>query len=443
MSNILWMCLELIANIYESFLCIHFIICSFDNKCRLMNSRVTHLIGIIGLTAIITALNNITVYEGLLGLIYVVCFFAFSMIFLCGSLLKKIFISILTNAVLISIASLTANVFLAIFKNNPTKIYTEHTLERFLFMVIGIGMWAYAFTLLIRFTGGKKEALIIKEWILIFSVLIISTLITAAIHMVILDDRNSNYVNMLMVSEFGLIIINILCLYITSNLNETHKREENLLLDKKRNEYNHKYAQSIKEQSEQTRRLRHDMKQYIASLSTLINEKKYDAASELLEKQSENLSRTETVIDVENDFINAILNTKLTYAKSKNIDVICSVDRSISSIDDMDLCNLLGNILDNAIEASEMCDLDSRLIEVEISSVGSRVIILVKNSIPCSVLNDNPDLKSTKPDSEEHGFGIKTIKSIVEKYNGKTDFYEEGLTFICLAELYKEYVNLT
>lgn len=283
----------------------------------------------------------------------------------------------------------------------------------------------------------------IKEWVLVLSVLIISTLIIAAIQIIILNDKNNAYINWLIVSEIGLIIINILCLYITANLNETHKRAENLLLEKKRNEYNHRYAQSIREQYEQTRRLRHDMKQYVASLSALINEKKYDAALELLDKQTLNLSKAETVIDIENDFINAILNSKLTYAKSKNIDVICSVDRNISSIDDMDLCNLLGNILDNAITASEMCDLDSRLIEVEISSVGSRVIILVKNSIPCSVLNDNPNLKSTKPDPEEHGFGVKTIKSIVEKYNGKTDFYEEGLTFICLAELYKEHVNLT
>lgn len=443
MSNILWMCLEVVANISESFLCIHYIINSFDNKCKLVNSRVAHVIGVIVLAAIITILNHVTLYEGLWGLFYVAFYISFSMLFLYGSFLKKIFIAIITNTVMISTAALASNVFFAIFKDDTVRIYTEHTVERFLFMVTGIALFAYALALMGRFTCGKKEALRTKEWILILSVLIISTLIIAAIQIIILNDKNNAYINWLIISEIGLIIINILCLYITSNLNETHKREENLLLEKKRNEYNHRYAQSIREQYEQTRRLRHDMKQYVASLSALINEKKYDAAAELLDKQTLNLSKAETVIDVENDFINAILNSKLTYAKSKNIDVICSVDRNISSIDDMDLCNLLGNILDNAITASEMCDLDSRLIEVEISSVGSRVIILVKNSIPCSVLNDNPNLKSTKSDPEEHGFGVKTIKSIVEKYNGKTDFYEEGLTFICLAELYKEHVNLT
>lgn len=61
--------------------------------------------------------------------------------------------------------------------------------------------------------------------------------------------------------------------------------------------------------------------------------------------------------------------------------------------------------------------------------------MLVRNSIPASVLNDNPTLKSTKTDSMEHGFGVKTIRAIAEKYGGSVDFYEEDLTFICRVEL--------
>lgn len=442
MFDILWMCLELIANLCQSFLCIHFIINSFNGKCKLVSSKAAHMIGIVCLTAIITIMNRITIYEGLLGLIYIAFFLAFSMLFLQGGVLKKIFISILTNAVLVCIAALVANVLFAIFKDDPTRIYTEHSFERFLFMVIGIGMWAYAFAILLRFTNRKKEALRIKEWVLILSVLAISSLIIGAIHITILDGGiDNNYIDLLAASESGIIFINILCLSITSNLNETHKREESLLLDKKRNEYSLKYAQSIKEQYEQTRRMRHDMKQYAASILALIKDGKYDAAKEFAEKQTESLSSVETVVNVENDFINAILNTKLTLAKTKGIDVICSIERNISGIEDIDLCNLLGNILDNAVSAAEKCDPETRSIEVKITAVGSRLIILVKNSIQHSVLKNNPELNSDKPNPEEHGYGVKTIKSITEKYNGKTDFYEDGLTFICCAEMHREESN--
>lgn len=442
MSDILWMCIELIANISQSFLCIHFVISSFNGKCRLLNSRYAHIIGVIFLTAIITALNRVTIYEGLLGLIYIVVFGIFSMVFLQGSLLKKIFISILTNAVMVCTAAFVANVLFAIFKDEPTKIYTKHSFERVLFMVTGIALLGYTLAILTRFTNKKKEALTVKEWALILSVLAISSLIIGAIHITILNcDIGDGYINLLTVSEFGIIIINILCLSITSNLNETHKREESLLLDKKRNEYNQGYAQSIKVQYEQTRRLRHDMKQYASSMLALIKDNKYSEAEAFAEKQVEALLSVETVVNVENDFINAILNTKLTMAKTKGIDVICSIEKNISGIEDIDLCNLLGNLLDNAITAAEKCNPESRSIDVKITVSGSRVIILVKNSIPFSVLKNNPDLKSTKPDSEEHGFGVKTIRSIAEKYKGKTDFYEDGLTFICCVELHKQERN--
>lgn len=444
MSDILWLCLELLANIFESYLCIHFIISSFDNKCRLVNCRGTHIIGVAVLTSIVSILNRITVYEGLLGLLYVVFFICFSLIFLRGSFLKKIFIAILTNIVMLSTAALTANVLFSIFKNDPIIIYTEHSFERFIFMITGVGLFGYVLAILTKFTSRTKESLKVKEWALILSVLAISSLIIGAIHIVILNgDIDRSYINLLTVSELSIIFINILCLAITSSLNESHKREESLLLDKKRNEYSQRYAQSIKEQYDQTRRLRHDMKQYAASILALIKDKKYDAAGEFAEKQAESLSSVETVVNVENDFINAILNTKLTLAKTKGIDILCSIERNISGIEDIDLCNLLGNLLDNAICAAEECDLESRLVEVKITAIGNRVIILVKNSIRCSVLECNPELSSTNPDSEEHGFGVKTIKAIADKYNGKVDFFEEGLTFICLAELYREHVNLT
>lgn len=439
MYDVLWMILELAANLCESFLCIHFIISSFDRKCRILSLKVTYIVGTISMAAIVTFLNLTTEYEGLLGLIYTVFHITFSVFFLRGTFLKKVFISVLTNICLISTAAVSGNILSAIFKNNPMKMYTEHSFERFVFMIVGIALLAYILTIFSHFTRGKKESLNVKEWVLILSVLVISFLIIATLHIIILDSETINeHINLLIASEIGIMLINILCLYITANLNETHKREEQLLIDKRRNEYSQKYAQTIKEQYEQTRRLRHDMKQYAAAMHALIKGGKFSEAANLAEKQSENLSRIETLINVENDFLNAILNSKLSYAKSKEIDVFCSIENNISGIEDIDLCNLIGNLLDNAIFASEKCEPESRMVEIKISSAGSKLVMIVKNNIKDSVLKENPELKSTKTDSAEHGFGIKTIKYIAAKYNGKFDYYEEDLTFVSRVELHKE-----
>lgn len=230
MLNVLWTCLELAANLFETLICIHFIIVSFGSRCRLTNSKNTHIIGTICMTAAVTALNFITDYEGVLGIIYVVLFFVFSAVFLRGTLCKKFFISILTVVCLISTATVSGNVLLAIFKNDPMNIYIEQGFERFIFLVIGVAMNVYVFALMQRLTCGKDYFLKAKEWILILSVLGISFFMIALIQIVILNSEiNPSF---LVIVEFGIIIINILCLYTTTDLSETHKREEGLLIEK-------------------------------------------------------------------------------------------------------------------------------------------------------------------------------------------------------------------
>lgn len=442
MQNVLWMVLELAVNLIESFLCIHFVIGSFDRKCKVLELKGTYLVGTIGFTAVVTALNQITEYEGLLGLIYAVYLIVFSLIFLRGALLKKLFISALTLICLVSTAAVSGNIMIAVFNNEPIEIYTEHSFERFAFMVAGVALLAYVLKLFLHFTGGRKDGLKSKEWILILSILGISFFIIAALHVIILSsDNKREHLDFLIASEIGIILINILCLYITVNLSETHKREEQLIIDQRRSEYSQQYAQMIKEQYEQTRRLRHDMKQYADTIRGLLKAGNMKAMKSLVEEQTEILSSITTVINVDNDFLNAILNSKLSFAKSKNIDILCSIENDVSGIEDIDLCNLVGNLLDNAIAAAEKCDPDSRLIEINISSSGSRLIVTVRNSICCSVLNENPKLKSTKQDTSGHGFGIKTIKYLAEKYNGRFDYYEEGFTFVTSVELHRDTQN--
>ena len=438
MLDAMWNFIELAANLCDSFLCINFIIKSFDGKCRYFNSKITLIVGTLLLATIVTAINKIATYEGILGAVYIVVYFVFSLIFLRGSILKKIFISLLANICLISSAALTSNVLFTIFNDDSMKIYTAHSLERLIFMVIGLAVRVYIFELLIRLTNGRKENLRIKEWILIASVLAVSFLIFAAIQVVIINSKLSeNNQILLMLSEFGLILINIICLYITINLSDTHKREEKLVVEKKQNEYTQKYVQTINEQYEQTRRLRHDMKQYFTVLDGLISERKYAEARALISENYKSISCSEVVVNVGNDYVNSILNAKLTHAKSLQIDVICSIEKDLSGIESTDLCNLLGNMLDNAIEAAQECKTEKRSIELNISSLSNRLIVIVRNSINHSILAENPNLVTSKHDKSEHGYGIKTIKSITEKYDGTIDFFEENLTFVFRVELRK------
>lgn len=437
MSETFWAIFEYVVNIYQAFLIMHFVCSSLNHNYHTKKGKIIFVLGSIGNAILITVFSTITIYEGLLGIIYSIYLFVFSLLFLRGALLKKLFISILTNLCIIGISSAVTNLMSIVLKDTIDNIYKTNATSRFLTVVIVQALITYLFAVILHFTKDGVNSLKPKEWGLIISVLGISFVTFAAIHITAISYNSAFNSLLLMIAELGIILINVVCWYITVNLSKSNKRKEELLVLNKQNEYSYQYAETVKEQYEQTRRLRHDMKQYCTVLDGLIADEKYDEARALISENYKNISHSEVVVDVGNDFVNSILNAKLTLAKSHGIDVICSTEKELSGIESADLCNLLGNMLDNAIEAAQKCEPEKRSIELNISSSGNRLNITVRNSVLCSILKENPSLKTSKHDKSEHGFGIKSIKSVAEKYGGTTDFYEENMTFVCRVELQK------
>ncbi len=437
-NNIFWIIFEFTVNLYESLILISFICSSLKFKRDIHNHRLIFLTGVAVMTLSVTILDNVVMYEGLLGIIYSLCFFAYSLFFLNGGVLKKLFIAIFTNAVLIGVSTAIANIMSFILKDSIENIYNERTTSRLLVVVIGQALITYVFGLLRHFTNNKLGSLKPKEWLLILSVLGISFVTFAMIHITALEGyMTDGDIKLLMASEFGIILINIVCLYITVNLSKIREHEEELIALNKQNEYSRQYAQSVRTQYEQTCRLRHDMKQHYTVLGRLLSDNKLYEAKSFVAECYDSIFLTEVVIDVGNDYVNAILNAKLSAAKSRGIGVVCSAEKDISGFGSADLCSLIGNLLDNAMEAAEKCEPQDRSIEFNMSVSGNHMNITVRNSIVSSVLSQNKKLATTKKNVSEHGFGLKTINFIAEKYGGTTDFYEEGLTFISHIVIYK------
>lgn len=437
-DEILWILFELVVNIYESFLLIIFLSLSLEIKRPFRKHHIAIVIGGIAMTIIVTVLNHITIYEGFLGIIYSLCFFVFSLIFLNGTILKKIFISIFTNVVLIGVSTGLASIMSLFLRDSVENIYTEQAISRFLTVVIVQATLTYVFGILHHLIANKIGALNPKEWILILSVLGISFITFVMIHVTALDNATKYDVKLLMFSELGIILVNIVCWYMTINISSMRKREEELLELNKHKEYSIQYAQTVKMQYEQTRRLRHDMKQFYTILDKLISDNKLDEAKSFIADSYQSVVVTDVVVDVGNDYINALLNAKLTEAKSVGISVICSVTRDIKGYENADLCNLIGNLLDNAIEAAKKCDEEMRSIEFNLSSSDNRLNIIVRNSIKDSVITNNQNFITTKKNKFNHGYGMKTIKFITEKYGGTTDFYEEGNIFVAHIVIYQK-----
>lgn len=179
---------------------------------------------------------------------------------------------------------------------------------------------------------------------------------------------------------------------------------------------------------ENTRRLKHDMKNHIMVIASYLNNNETDNAKEYLSVVLDNLNKVYSYIQTGNSVLNYIINSKLEYAHKNGIKFKAEIENlPFEKMGSVDFSAVLGNALDNAIEASILSE--EKFIYVGISRKRNYDTILIKNKIDSSVLKINPELVSQKPDNNAHGYGIKQIKSISSKYDGIVDVYEEDNMF--------------
>ena len=131
-----------------------------------------------------------------------------------------------------------------------------------------------------------------------------------------------------------------------------------------------------------------------------------------------------------NDIIDSIINCKAAEAKEKNITFSYNISLSDTlKIDSVDICAILANQLDNAIEACEKADADHRKIDVFIAQKESFVLFRVINTAKENPFDKNNNLPTSKNNTGGlHGFGIQIIRKTAEKYNGISEnSYDNGL----------------
>ncbi len=189
-------------------------------------------------------------------------------------------------------------------------------------------------------------------------------------------------------------------------------------------------SEEAEKQYEEMNKIRHDMKNHLQCVSALIAENEYEKADKYIADIIKNkMNFGIKQINTGNRVIDAISNTKLMQCSKENISTIINASKITTSVDDIDMCSLLGNVFDNAIEACRKLE-EGREIYFQINQNKEYLNIIVKNHIKGSVIKNNPMFKTTKKQKGIHGYGIKTIKDIVKKYNGMMEMYEKDGYFV-------------
>ena len=175
---------------------------------------------------------------------------------------------------------------------------------------------------------------------------------------------------------------------------------------------------------------RHDYHNHIQVLKAHMSLGQYAEAESYLERLEENLAGVETVLKTGNLMVDAILNSKLTLMRERGIrvDATAVVPRNVG-ISGIDLSVLMGNLLDNAMEAcGKVSRQEDRFIRIYVDILKKQLYICVTNSMEGRVRRMGDKFFSAK--GANHGFGLLRIDSIVEKYHGYLNRQAEEGVFV-------------
>ena len=191
------------------------------------------------------------------------------------------------------------------------------------------------------------------------------------------------------------------------------------------NEILQKHYLEVENMYAKMRGWRHDYRHHIQTMKVHASNGEYAEIDKYLDMLDEDLTHVETVIRTGNRMADAILNSKLSLAMEKQIRVKAEAQIPVSlTISELDLCTVISNLLDNAIDACMELPVEDRLIRIYMEMKGSYLYFSIINTAGGK---KKQSFLTTKGDG--HGFGLSRIDGIVKKYGGYVKRASEDESF--------------
>ena len=239
-------------------------------------------------------------------------------------------------------------------------------------------------------------------------------------------------------SCLGLVFINVLVFVLFARLQKQLElqRETDMLQSQLR--LQEESVKRLETLYNRTRTFRHDIKNHILLLSVLAEQEKYGELRDYLRELSGKIDESDYVRISGISAVDAILNEKMYEAQAEDVTTsfdVVNLDKN--DIAPIDLCIILSNALDNAIEANRRIeDRESRFIRVKVHGNTTFSVISVSNPVEKAPRkNHEGRFLTTKPDTEAHGFGLKSIENTAEKYRGEMLAKSEDGVFTLVVRL--------
>ena len=212
------------------------------------------------------------------------------------------------------------------------------------------------------------------------------------------------------------------------------QEKRNMKIAEEKEKILYKYYKVAKENNENASMIKHDLKNQIQIAYAMKN--KNDNFVNILEDIDAELDKVNTNIYSKNEILNTVLLLKKIEAKKFDINMVYKIDKSISldSMKDSDVCKLFSNLLDNSIEASKKTD-DKKVL-LKLCKRNDYIVLICENTYKEELRKNILGFLTTKENKKEHGYGIKIIKSISDKYGGEMNIQAKNGSFKVIMVFY-------
>lgn len=417
---------ETAVNALEAFLILEFLAQYFGFRIQAPIRHIGFCIFWIVSTVAITLFSWNESFEIFSSLSQILINFIFCLILLKGNIGAKIFISTFTMVGIVLLSSFTAFIVGHVTKEEINEIYTQFDLVRITAIFMSKVLFFQITRIILRI---KTDSNFLKlDTIPLVIIPIISICSVSLLTDVALWYPDSQQMIFYVICLIILLSLLTYCLFIRLSRSSQLKHDFELL--------NLQYdcakqnAEDIQNMYENIRSIRHDMKNHLLCIENLLkdhpnnNQKAQNYIRTLLKEQAITQRK---IIFSGNDALDAVLSAKQTAAHQYGINFDMVIADSLQFMSADDICVLLGNLLDNAISAAGQTD--TKQINLNIQPQDTYVSIVLANSVKEDILTNNPTLKTTRQKKDGHGYGIKNVRKVVQKYHGLIRFYEDNGMF--------------
>lgn len=240
----------------------------------------------------------------------------------------------------------------------------------------------------------------------------------------------------------ALILFSILVIFLTAYMQKEHETLQKTKENLQQMEIDESYSHLINQLDLEQKILIHDYKNHLLEINALISKKDYEAAQNHINEITKSAALTSGEILTDNHALSVLLSRYKVICSDQHI--MFSLDTKSSHLyylTPADVTSLFCNLIDNAIDACVLADSPAITLRIGSDAVRKMDIITITNTcVSCPKFESNGFLSTTKEDKLRHGFGMQSIKRVVNKYKGSLDtlFMEEDSLFQITINLYQE-----